>query len=184
MITSRRVITQHQMLYRQVRVCFFHVMAQLITAILAASHVDVRSEHRNASVNYGLHQLTSSTSQPEHLPPPPVATYYPSTSYLEPSSPNDQFYDASPSTVVRRPSDMLRDIANYSHAGEPDGMEDVEYWEDEEEGEESFVNFSLLSHLAVQLKDKVPRGTHVKGSIPYPRAFTGKDIVVSYLLFL
>ncbi|KAK0214966.1 CNH domain-containing protein [Armillaria fumosa] len=143
----------------------------------AAGHVDLRSEHRNASVNYSLHQLTSSTSQPEHLPPPPVATYYPSTSYLEPSSPTDQLYDASPSTVVRRPSDMLRDIANYSHAGEPDGMEDVEYWEDEEEGEESFVNFSLLSHLAVQLKDKVPRGTHVKGSIPYPRAFTGKDIV-------
>ncbi|KAK0436935.1 CNH domain-containing protein [Armillaria borealis] len=143
----------------------------------ASGHVDVRSEHRNASVNYGLHQLTSSTSQPEHLPPPPVATYYPSTSYLEPASPTDQFYDASPSTVVRRPSDMLRDIANYSHAGEPDGMDDVEYWEDEEEGEESFVNFSLLSHLAVQLKDKVPRGTHVKGSIPYPRAFTGKDIV-------
>ncbi|TRM58720.1 CNH domain-containing protein [Schizophyllum amplum] len=27
------------------------------------------------------------------------------------------------------------------------------------------------------LRDKVPRGTHVKGSIPYPRAFTGKDIV-------
>ncbi|KAF8902367.1 Dbl-like domain-containing protein [Gymnopilus junonius] len=29
----------------------------------------------------------------------------------------------------------------------------------------------------MQLRDKVPRGTHVKGSIPYPRAFTGKDIV-------
>ncbi|KAK0214906.1 CNH domain-containing protein [Armillaria fumosa] len=51
------------------------------------------------------------------------------------------------------------------------------YWEDEEEDENIFVNFSLLSHIAVQLRDKVPRGTHVKGSIPYPRAFTGKDIV-------
>ncbi|KAJ3993116.1 Dbl homology domain-containing protein, partial [Lentinula boryana] len=40
-----------------------------------------------------------------------------------------------------------------------------------------YVNFSLLSHIAVQLKDKVPRGTHVKGSIPYPGGFTGKDIV-------
>ncbi|CAG8681770.1 4916_t:CDS:2, partial [Acaulospora colombiana] len=27
------------------------------------------------------------------------------------------------------------------------------------------------------MKDRIPRGTHVKGSIPYPRAFTGKDIV-------
>ncbi|KIY49932.1 Dbl homology domain-containing protein, partial [Fistulina hepatica ATCC 64428] len=42
---------------------------------------------------------------------------------------------------------------------------------------EQFINFSLLSHLSVLLRDKVPRGTHVKGSIPYPRAFTGKDIV-------
>ena len=42
-----------------------------------------------------------------------------------------------------------------------------------------FMDISLLSNLAVQLKDKVPRGTHVKGSIPYPRAFTGKDVVVS-----
>ncbi|PFH50303.1 hypothetical protein AMATHDRAFT_145543 [Amanita thiersii Skay4041] len=40
-----------------------------------------------------------------------------------------------------------------------------------------FVNWALLSHIAVRLRDKVPRGTHVKGSIPYPRAFTGKDIV-------
>ncbi|KAJ3809165.1 CNH domain-containing protein [Lentinula aff. lateritia] len=40
-----------------------------------------------------------------------------------------------------------------------------------------YVNFSLLSHIAVQLKDKVPRGTHVKGSIPYPGGFTGRDIV-------
>jgi hypothetical protein len=40
-----------------------------------------------------------------------------------------------------------------------------------------FVNFSLLSHLAVCLRDRVPRGTHVKSSIPYPRTFTGKDVV-------
>ncbi len=54
-----------------------------------------------------------------------------------------------------------------------------EYWEDEDEEDETrFVNFSLLSNIAMQLRDKVPRGTHVKGSIPYPRAFTGKDIVV------
>lgn len=103
----------------------------------------------------------------------------------------DDYYtynDAGPSGVVRRPSDMLRDIANYNHGGpsEPLHHEETvaEYWEDEEDmldEEESFVNFSLLSHLAVLLRDKVPRGTHVKGSIPYPRAFTGKDIVVSLI---
>ncbi|KAF9038574.1 CNH domain-containing protein [Panaeolus papilionaceus] len=46
-----------------------------------------------------------------------------------------------------------------------------------EDDERRFINLSLLSNLAVQLRDKVPRGTHVKGSVPYPRAFTGKDIV-------
>ena len=57
--------------------------------------------------------------------------------------------------------------------------EDEELYSDSEEDESLFVNFALLSHLAVRLRDRVPRGTHVKGSIPYPRAFTGKDIVVS-----
>ena len=67
---------------------------------------------------------------------------------------------------------------------EDDRSQDQEYAEeddlyDSEEDESAFVNFALLSHLAVRLRDRVPRGTHVKGSIPYPRAFTGKDIVVS-----
>lgn len=57
--------------------------------------------------------------------------------------------------------------------------EGEELYTDSEEDESLFVNFALLSHLAVRLRDRVPRGTHVKGSIPYPRAFTGKDIVVS-----
>ncbi|KAF8517935.1 Dbl-like domain-containing protein [Hysterangium stoloniferum] len=49
--------------------------------------------------------------------------------------------------------------------------------DDIDEDPDRFVILSLLSHLAVRLRDKVPRGTHVKGSIPYHRAFTGKDIV-------
>ena len=57
--------------------------------------------------------------------------------------------------------------------------DDDEYFTDSDDPDpDRFVNFSLLSHLAVRLRDKVPRGTHVKSSIPYPRAFTGKDIVV------
>jgi hypothetical protein len=82
---------------------------------------------------------------------------------------------------VHHATEMLRSIADYSPRG-PLELHDEpqdEYWEDDEEDDESrFVNFSLLSHIAVQLRDKVPRGVHVKGSIPYPRAFTGKDIVV------
>ncbi|EJD48095.1 Dbl-like domain-containing protein [Auricularia subglabra TFB-10046 SS5] len=60
--------------------------------------------------------------------------------------------------------------------------EDVEEpYDDEEEDEEDdadrFVNLALLSHIAVKVRDQVPRGTHVKGGIPYQRAFTGRDIV-------
>ena len=86
-----------------------------------------------------------------------------------------------PGHEIHHATEMLRSIADYSPRG-PLELHDEpqdEYWEDDEEEDESrFVNFSLLSHIAVQLRDKVPRGTHVKGSIPYPRAFTGKDIVV------
>jgi hypothetical protein len=59
-------------------------------------------------------------------------------------------------------------------------IEEDLYSEDESDidNDDRFVNFALLSHLAVRLRDNVPRGTHVKGNIPYPRAFTGKDIVV------
>jgi RHO1 GDP-GTP exchange protein 1/2 len=94
-------------------------------------------------------------------------------------------YDGSEALVpgheVHRATEMLRSIADYSPRGRLELHDEPqdEYWEDEDEDDESrFVNFSLLSHIAVQLRDKVPRGTHVKGSIPYPRAFTGKDIVV------
>lgn len=78
--------------------------------------------------------------------------------------------------VTRRPTDLLTDLAN----GQQSAYAPEDEWSDSEDGDESrFITYSLLSNLAMQLRDKVPRGTHVKGSIPYPRAFTGKDIVVS-----
>jgi hypothetical protein len=83
--------------------------------------------------------------------------------------------------VERRPTDILKTLGDpdASHGPLDLHSEPVDdYWEDEEDEDESrFVNFALLSHIAMQLRDKVPRGTHVKGSVPYPRAFTGKDIV-------
>ncbi|KAF5361963.1 hypothetical protein D9756_002198 [Leucocoprinus leucothites] len=42
-----------------------------------------------------------------------------------------------------------------------------------------FTNYSLLSHIAVRLHDKVPRATHNKGGVGHPRAFTGRDIVTT-----
>jgi hypothetical protein len=70
-------------------------------------------------------------------------------------------------------------IHEEGHEIHGDEGDDDAYWDEESEDDSRFVNFSLLSHIAVRLRDKVPRGTHVKESIPYPRAFTGKDIVVS-----
>lgn len=57
--------------------------------------------------------------------------------------------------------------------------EDGDHCTDSKEDESFFVTFALLSHLAVHLRDRVPRGIHVKGSIPYLGGFTGKDIAVS-----
>lgn len=50
--------------------------------------------------------------------------------------------------------------------GNPNGSTPIEY-----------VDFSLLSNLAVLLRDAVPRGEQIKGSIAYPGSFTGRDVV-------
>ncbi|KAJ6573535.1 kinase-like domain-containing protein [Mycena vulgaris] len=91
---------------------------------------------------------------------------------------------AGPSNVSRSPTDLLQVISNYNENDRrPLELHDdaeEEYWDDEEETDPTrFINLSLLSHIAVHFRDKVPRGTHVKGSIPYPRAFTGKDVVTT-----
>lgn len=60
-----------------------------------------------------------------------------------------------------------------------------EFWDDDDELDEAaFINFALLSHIAVQLKDRVPRGSHMKGGVSHERAFTGRDVVVCSSLSL
>lgn len=82
----------------------------------------------------------------------------------------------------------MEDIKRPLELHEDYQADEEEYFYDEEDpsedGDDRFFNPALLSHIAVRLRDKVPRGTHVKGSIPYPRAFTGKDIVVCSILTL
>ncbi len=92
---------------------------------------------------------------------------------------NDTYVYSEDNIPFRRPTDVLTTIRDFAHGQQYDTADD-DYWEDEDEDDETrFINFAMLSHMAVQLRDRVPRGTHVKGSIPYSRAFTGKDIVVS-----
>ena len=84
---------------------------------------------------------------------------------------------AGPSNLERRNTNVIEQIRKFV-------PKPLELHEEEEadllfdEDARRFINLSLLSHLAVQLYDNVPRRTHVKGSVPYPRAFTGKDVVV------
>jgi len=94
-----------------------------------------------------------------------------------PYEPGRDYYEPT----IHDPALTVHAIANYQPGQEFDvpEQEGTGYWEEEEEDENQFVNFSLLSNLAMLLRDKVPRGTHVKGGIPYDRAFTGKDAVVS-----
>ena len=104
-----------------------------------------------------------------------------------PSATDHSFYadtvdewGAGPSNLDRRNTNVIEQIKNFV-------PKPLELHEEEEadllfdEDARRFINLSLLSHLAVQLYDNVPRGTHVKGSVPYPRAFTGKDVVVCAL---
>lgn len=121
------------------------------------------------------------------------STHLASSSYLAPHSPNDDSFVSSPiqehipdgtdmvrPDYVQRPTETLRSVADFDNH-EDVGIQDEgeEFWEGDEEDESRFISYFLLSHIAMQLRDKIPRGTHVKGSIPYTRAFTGKDIVVS-----
>lgn len=83
---------------------------------------------------------------------------------------------AGPST--RRVSDFDRMNAIKLELHDDELDEPYEDEEEEEDDADRFVNLALLSHIAVKVRDQVPRGTHVKGGIPYHRAFTGRDIVV------
>ncbi|TFK71429.1 hypothetical protein BDN72DRAFT_837648 [Pluteus cervinus] len=82
-----------------------------------------------------------------------------------------------PSHVARNMSQVLRDIENFDPT--PRDLEEGEWYEEASDGDDEtrYINTRLLSNIAVHVRDRVPRGTHVKGSIPYPNAFTGKDIV-------
>ncbi|KIK53944.1 hypothetical protein GYMLUDRAFT_49117 [Collybiopsis luxurians FD-317 M1] len=103
----------------------------------------------------------------------PTNTNYPGNpSNLNPNT--NSYYSSSDPNNPNNPNNLNNTNTNSYY-------DEYEYYDEDDassyDDPSRFVNFSLLSHIAVQLKDKVPRGTHVKGSIPYPGAFTGKDVV-------
>ncbi|KAI0079115.1 hypothetical protein K474DRAFT_1659617 [Panus rudis PR-1116 ss-1] len=111
--------------------------------------------------------------------PQPDAYHLPQTS-IDAGPSHDYYAAAGPSRERWRDNDIIRTLEDIKRPLEEqedydDGYDDL--YDPSEEGDDRFFNPALLSHIAVRLKDKVPRGTHVKGGIPYPRAFTGRDIV-------
>ena len=53
-----------------------------------------------------------------------------------------------------------------------------EEWDEQEVEEIHFFQPALLSEAAVQLRDRVERGRHLKGGIAWVGSFTGRDLVV------
>ncbi|KAI0792219.1 Dbl domain-containing protein [Abortiporus biennis] len=120
------------------------------------------------------------------IPQPQVQYQQPTPEpYLHPqysAGPSDLPHATSSSVRSWRDNELVRRVEDIKRPLElhEDFNPEEDYFDEDdpsEEGDDRFFNPALLSHIAVRLKDKVPRGTHVKGSIPYPRAFTGKDIV-------
>lgn len=90
----------------------------------------------------------------------------------------DDYHHGSADSLDRPHPGVYDPAGSVTDPADVQGEDEEGYFTDSDDSDpDRFVNFSLLSHLAVRLRDKVPRGTHVKSSIPYPRAFTGKDIV-------
>nr|XP_019049461.1 hypothetical protein I302_03250 [Kwoniella bestiolae CBS 10118]OCF28391.1 hypothetical protein I302_03250 [Kwoniella bestiolae CBS 10118] len=75
----------------------------------------------------------------------------------------------------------------FDEDGEPSDLyddEDDEGWDEEEEEEMDvneirFFQPAFISEMALQLRDKVERGRHIKAGIAWVGSFTGKDIVTT-----
>ncbi|EAU90429.2 signal transducer [Coprinopsis cinerea okayama7 len=158
----------------------------------------------NTGYDHSYSAGPSSSSQRSVYETPTTSTFPPASAYYDnqpssssstnlPGSSGEQWpaeqdlhrHEQDPNSLYRRPTDVLRTMADFeerhqeNHVQPADFHDHVvdDYWDEEEEDPSMFINLSLLSHIAVQLRDKIPRATHVKGGIPYDRAFTGKDVV-------
>ncbi|KAF8626558.1 hypothetical protein AX15_004807 [Amanita polypyramis BW_CC] len=132
-----------------------------------------QSLYQQNAIASGSQSMASSSATPYRFETPPVPVRQPQS----PEMHSNGYVYAEDDGGSRHPTDLLVNIRDFTPNQPYEPAED-EYWEYEDEDDETrYVNFAMLSHMAVQLRDKVPRGTHVKGSIPYSRAFTGKDIV-------
>ncbi|KAI0924365.1 hypothetical protein AcW2_005263 [Taiwanofungus camphoratus] len=143
----------------------------------SAGSVTSKNSDRWFQPGSSRHQQQSQSQSSNYLQPQPQAAGQISRSNSSVAHGESSRRSWRDNDIVRTLQDIKRPLELH---GDWQGDDDEYYYDDEdpsEDGDDRFFNPALLSHIAVRLRDKVPRGTHVKGSIPYPRAFTGKDIV-------
>jgi hypothetical protein len=98
----------------------------------------------------------------------------PFTAYLPTPSPNPEFGTSQDDTLNHcapetsghlNPHNCFCAVAN-------------KYWCEYDAHAPRFIDMAYVSNVVSVLRDKMPCGTQTKGSIRYPEAFTGRDIVV------
>ncbi|KAG6808908.1 hypothetical protein H0H92_002394 [Tricholoma furcatifolium] len=169
---------------------------------------DIQSRPRAASLSLNpqlkrsddpliIQSQFSSSHETHDTPPSPLSSLHllplPSSS-ADHYRKKPQFHEEYPyanlgSDVDKSPSNILRRLAGGDSPVDSFSQltEEQPYLldEDDEHGYHGslfslmMVHVSLLSHLAIQLKDKIPRTTHTKGGIQYDHTFTGKDIITT-----
>lgn len=137
-------------------------------------------------------QIPSSSNSPNHLlhqnfaydqvQSPETDTFSPHPPQQQSSNQHQQYYPEArgpPENAMEEKARMRLELqGRYQNPEDDDFFDDGSEEGDEEANILRFFTPALLSNVAVQLRDKVVRGDHIKGSIPFPNSFTGKDIVV------
>ncbi|WRT64361.1 uncharacterized protein IL334_001293 [Kwoniella shivajii] len=144
--------------------------AQSISALTSNSSLQDGTPHRQRSLNSSLHPSISSRN----------------TRISFELSPSWQEQTQQPAHWVERKLQIHQSHRNeFDEDGGPsEGYDEDEDWdeEDEEELDVNEIRFfqpAFVSEMALQLRDKVERGRHIKAGIAWVDSFTGKDIVTT-----
>jgi hypothetical protein len=108
---------------------------------------------------------------------------------LVPAQGSSSLQDASDTQWAEDSSSRWVQTKLLLHQSQGGGYYDDELYDEYDESNEGhevdevneirFFNPAFLSETAVQLRDRVARGNHVKGGITWVGTFTGRDLVVS-----
>ncbi|OCF37676.1 hypothetical protein I316_00803 [Kwoniella heveanensis BCC8398] len=144
--------------------------AQSISALSSRSDIIGNTPHRQASVTSSLHPASISsraTRRSADLP----------TSWQEQTQ--------QPAHWVERKLQIHQSHRDeFDEDGGPSGYDEDDDWDEEAEeeidvNEIRFFQPAFVSEMALQLRDKVERGRHIKAGIAWVGSFTGKDIVTT-----